>query len=70
MTGKKETKKIENKEGKISLILFKELRNISNPEYAGFKTSLKAEDGTEFPESKLEKELLKYRDKKAFKRKE
>lgn len=64
MTGKK--KEVEKKEDKISLILFKETQNINNMDYAGFKATLKAEDGTEFPQIKLEREYKNYQAKKAF----
>ncbi|MBF4474533.1 hypothetical protein [Methanobacterium formicicum] len=76
MTGKKkkETKPAEEVKssaetkpaGKISLIVFKELKGITNITYAGFKASLKAEDATEYIQAELEKEFEKYQENKAF----
>lgn len=68
MTGKKkEEKKVtETKEDKISLIVFKETKNIDNMAYAGFKTSLEAKDGTEYPLRELENKYKEYQAKKAF----
>ena len=67
MTGKKKTEeKPAPKEGKISLIVFKELQSIPNITYAGFKASLKAEDGTEYTQAELEKLFKKYQENKAF----
>lgn len=69
MTTKSRTatkKTVTKKEDKISLIVFKELKNIPNSVYAGFKSSLGAEDSTEFTQTELEKEFKKYGSKKAF----
>jgi hypothetical protein len=66
MTGKKKTETKPAQEGKISLIVFKELQGIPNITYAGFKASLKAEDSTEYTLAELEKEYKKYQLKKAF----
>lgn len=68
MTGKKkEEKKVtETKEDKISLIVFKETKNIDNMAYAGFKASLEAEDGTEYTSRELENKYKEYQAKKAF----
>lgn len=54
---------------KISLIVFKELKNIPNITYNGFKTSLEAEDNTKYTKKELEKEFKKYQAKKAFNKK-
>jgi|GEM_PF-5041200 len=75
MTGKKkaepkaEVKEAVNeevKEDKISLIVFKQIENIDNMTYTGFKASLEAEDGTEASLSEFKREYAKYRDKKVF----
>lgn len=65
MTGKKKKEEAKPSE-KVSLIVFKEIQGIDNITYAGLKASLGAEDGTEYTEAELEKELKAYKTKEAF----
>lgn len=51
---------------KISLIVFKTLKDMTNITYNGFKASLGVEDGAEFTQTVLEKKFKEYEAKKAF----
>ena len=64
-TEKKEELKKSNKG--IMLITFKDIANIDNVKYAGFKSHIGAEDEDKFNPSDLEKKFEEFKDKSAFK---
>ncbi len=72
MTGKKKTgeKAVKEKPAeKISLIVFKQIRGITNITYAGFKASLQADDSTEYTQKQFEDKYRQYKEQKAFNKK-
>jgi hypothetical protein len=48
------------------LVTFKDIANIDNITYAGFKASLKAKDEDKISKSELEKKLEEYNSQSAF----
>ena len=66
MTGKKKTEEKTAQKGKMSLIVFKEIKGIDNMSYAGFKSSINADDGTESTQAEFEKKFKAYKAKEAF----
>lgn len=67
-TNEGKTDKEEDKESDdlIMLATFKDIANLDNMTYQGFKASLKANDEDKFKESELEKKLEEYKAQSAF----
>ncbi|MGB9979376.1 hypothetical protein [Methanobacterium sp.] len=63
----KEKKELKKSDKGIMLITFKDIANVDNITYAGFKTHINAEDGDKYKQSDLEKELDEFKNKSAFK---
>lgn len=62
----KEKSELKQDKKGIMLITFKDIANIDNMTYQGFKAHLKVEDADKFKESELKKKLDEYKSKSVF----
>ena len=62
----KDKKELKKSDKGIMLITFKDIANIDNITYAGFKAHINAKDGYKYKQSDLEKALEEFKTKSAF----